>query len=186
MADNMTLRPAFNGFNRQDVLACIEQLNNNHKAKVQSLEAQLRQLREENARLQAQLEDSQTAAAEPCDIGAQELEAYRRAERMEREARERAEETQACAERTMQESQEYAERIQREAQEYAERIQREAQERATLVSQQTESALKEVTKVVDQSAERVSQLMAAWTEAVAQTREELLSAAEAVNNIPKE
>ena len=175
MADNMTLRPAFNGFNRQDVLACIEQLNNNHKAKVQSLEAQLRQLREENARLQAQLEDSQTAAAEPCDIGAQELEAYRRAERMEREARERAEETQACAERTMQESQEYAERIQREA-----------QERATLVSQQTESALKEVTKVVDQSAERVSQLMAAWTEAVAQTREELLSAAEAVNNIPKE
>ena len=175
MADNMTLRPAFNGFNRQDVLACIEQLNNNHKAKVQSLEAQLRQLREENARLQAQLEDSQTAAAEPCDIGAQELEAYRRAERMEREARERAEETQACAERTMQESQEYAERIQREA-----------QERATLVSQQTESALKEVTKVVDQSAERVTQLMAAWTEAVAQTREELLSATEAVNNIPKE
>ena len=168
-------RSAFNGFNRQDVLACIEQLNNNHKAKVQSLEAQLRQLREENARLQAQLEDSQTAAAEPCDIGAQELEAYRRAERMEREARERAEETQACAERTMQESQEYAERIQREA-----------QERATLVSQQTESALKEVTKVVDQSAERVSQLMVAWTEAVAQTREELLSAAEAVNNIPKE
>ena len=175
MADNMTLRPAFNGFNRQDVLACIEQLNNNHKAKVQSLEAQLRQLREENARLQTQLEEFRSNAAEPCDIDAQELEAYRRAERAEREARERAEETQACAERTM-----------LEAQAYAERTQREAKERATLVSQQTESALQEVTKVVDQSAERVSRLMAAWTEAMEQTREGLRSAAEAVKNIPQE
>jgi len=90
MADEMTLRSAFHGFNRRDVLACIERLNSEHKSRVQSLEGQLRQLREENDRLQAQLEEARAKAAEPARGDTQELEAYRRAERTEREARERA------------------------------------------------------------------------------------------------
>ena len=90
MADEMTLRSAFHGFNRRDVLACIEQLNSEHKSRVQSLEGQLRQLREEHDRLKAQLEEARAKTAEPACSDAQELEAYRRAERTEREARERA------------------------------------------------------------------------------------------------
>ena len=90
MADEMTLRSAFHGFNRRDVLACIEQLNSEHKSRVQSLEGQLRQLREENDRLKAQLEEARAKTAESTCSDTQELEAYRRAERTEREARERA------------------------------------------------------------------------------------------------
>ena len=90
MVDEMTLRSAFHGFNRRDVLACIEQLNSEYKSRVQSLEGQLRQLREENDRLKAQLEEARAKTAEPAYSDTQELEAYRRAERTEREARERA------------------------------------------------------------------------------------------------
>ncbi len=90
MADEMTLRSAFHGFNRRDVLACIEQLNSENKSRVQSLEGQLRQLREENDRLKAQLEEARAKTAESACSDTQELEAYRRAERTEREARERA------------------------------------------------------------------------------------------------
>ena len=91
MSENIPLRTAFHGFNRRDVLACIEQLNNNYKSQIVSLEAQLRELQEENAQLRADL----NAAAAPnydtqVHTEAAELEVYRRAERTEREARERA------------------------------------------------------------------------------------------------
>lgn len=91
MPENMTLRSALHGFNRRDVLACIEQLNNNYKAQILSLEAQLRELQEENAQLKANLEAAATANDDASvHTEAAELEVYRRAERTEREARERA------------------------------------------------------------------------------------------------
>ena len=101
-------RPAFNGFNRQDVVQYIEFLNNQHNAKVEQLNNQLQntkfpadselqaKLDAANARiaqLEAQLANTNTSSAE------QELEAYRRAERTERIAQERAQQicTQANA-----------------------------------------------------------------------------------------
>ena len=101
-------RSAFNGFNRQDVVQYIEFLNNQHNAKVEQLNNQLRNAKfpadselqakldaalEKCARLEAQLANSNVANTE------QELEAYRRAERAERIAQERAQQicTQANA-----------------------------------------------------------------------------------------
>lgn len=90
MAEEMALRTAINGFNRRDVINCIQQINNNHKINVQMLEAQIGELQLENAQLKAQLEEALAKSAALSGNDAQELEAYRRAERAEREARERA------------------------------------------------------------------------------------------------
>ena len=101
-------RSAFNGFNRQDVVQYIEFLNNQHNAKVEQLNNQLRNAKhsvddglqaqldaalEKCARLEAQL------ASIPTTNTQEELEAYRRAERTERIAQERAQQivTQANA-----------------------------------------------------------------------------------------
>ena len=103
-------RSAFHGFNRQDVVQYIEYLNNQHNAKVEQLNNQLRIAKaavpadnglqekldaalERCAQLEAQLAQANTCGSE------QELEAYRRAERAERIAQERAQQicTQANA-----------------------------------------------------------------------------------------
>ena len=156
MAEEMNLRSAFNGFNRRDVLTCIEQLNNDHKAKLQSLQTQAEQLLEENrqlqeryAELQAKYADLQKELEAAQLLGSsdvQELETYRRAERTEREAR----------------------------------------ERAARVSEQTDSALKNVDKVVADATDRLSGLMAAWMDVAEHTRSELQAASEAVGAIPHE
>lgn len=114
-------RTAFNGFNREDVVCYLEYLKSRHASEVNQLKSEAESLRakldafcdrqlekrdcsgleEENAALRQriqELEQEREALAaqlaqqqEPADYPAQELEAYRRAERTEREARERAE-----------------------------------------------------------------------------------------------
>ena len=116
MAAPMNFRTAFNGFNREDVVHFIEYLNARHTAEINQLKAELDLLRsraeaapeedcsealaealEENEALKARLAALENRSAEaekaPAIAGgtAQELEAYRRAERTERIARERAE-----------------------------------------------------------------------------------------------
>ncbi len=104
MAGIQNFRSALGGFNRQDVVQYIEYMNNQHNAKVEQLNTQLRNAEEALAIAQrntddsllAQLEAAQAkcaqlearlAAAEKTD---EELEAYRRAERAERKAQDRA------------------------------------------------------------------------------------------------
>ena len=105
MAATQRFRSAFNGFNREDVVNYIEYLNNHHAAQVQQLNNQLQEAKgavsaDTVADLQAQLDaalarvkelETQLAAA-PKQNAPQgdELEAYRRAERLERTARERS------------------------------------------------------------------------------------------------
>ncbi len=118
MAANMNFRSAFNGFNREDVVHFIEYLNAKHSAELNQLRSEmnllrsqpvaiqggeanreLAELREVRDRLQAQLAELQkrydALEAEKAPTiqysTAQELEAYRRAERTERIAKERAE-----------------------------------------------------------------------------------------------
>lgn len=112
-------RSAFNGFNREDVVHYLEYINTKHQNQVNQLTAELEGLRShmeqpdetlaaqveslqtECTALTAQLEEAQTAKAElesRCaaleqhggESGNEELEAYRRAERIEREAKDRA------------------------------------------------------------------------------------------------
>lgn len=103
-------RSAFNGFNREDVVRYMEYIHNKHSAQVAQLSNELASLRdrpeapqteleeqicrltEENQTLRqqiAQLEDKLRQAGE-APSSSQELEAYRRAERVERTAKERA------------------------------------------------------------------------------------------------
>ena len=118
MAVMQNFRSAFNGFNREDVVRYIEYVNSRHTTEVNqlkseldllqkrmqeapdvsALEAELEALRAERDALQAKVTELESKpAAEPIPTAmpafsaAQELETYRRAERMERVARERAE-----------------------------------------------------------------------------------------------
>ena len=114
-------RTAFNGFHREDVVRYLEYLNSKHTSEINQLNSEVEFLRSklENAQpseefvaleaerddLKAQLEAitarceeleaalaaAQTAPTEAAVDPAQELEAYRRAERTERMAKERAE-----------------------------------------------------------------------------------------------
>ena len=112
-------RSAFNGFNREDVVRYLEYINNKHTAEINRLTSEadflrskleslqpegsqadtIAALEQERDALRAQLEALQAGLecagtlevpAVPCGP-AEELEAYRRAERTERLARERSE-----------------------------------------------------------------------------------------------
>ena len=109
-------RSSFNGFNREDVVRYMEFINNKHSAQVaqlnneldylrakqqpdtgrqEALELEVAALTEENEELKqriAELEESRKDSEEPKAVPStvEELEAYRRAERVERTARERA------------------------------------------------------------------------------------------------
>ena len=111
MAKLQHFRSAFRGFNRQDVVQYIEFLNNQHNAKVEQLNNQLRNAKAatpvDNG-LQEKLDaalarcaqlEAQLAQAGTKNNSEEELEAYRRAERAERAAQERAQQifTQANA-----------------------------------------------------------------------------------------
>ena len=120
MAAPQNFRSAFNGFNREDVVRYLEYINAKHQDQVNELNAEAEQLRqqlshlqalplrdpeadtrlaavtEERDALRAQLEKLQSPAPEAEEAAApadssDALDAYRRADRIERNARERAE-----------------------------------------------------------------------------------------------
>ena len=109
MAGIQNFRSALGGFNRSDVVNYIEYLNTQHKAQIAQLNTQLQNAQEAlekaqavpcDAELRAQLEAAQARCAEleaqlagnsnTAPLSGSELEAYRRAERVERVAQERA------------------------------------------------------------------------------------------------
>lgn len=118
MAESHRFRTALNGFRREDVVDYIEYLNKKNAAAVNQLMTENQALRaelsamepkadprqeeleklladalEQVAQLQAQVEKLREAGAQRTEtIADRELEAYRRAERMERAAREHSEE----------------------------------------------------------------------------------------------
>ena len=109
MAELQYFRTSFRGFNREDVVRYIEYMNQQHKKQLEQMNAQLSavdptlaaRLEAAEARcaqLEAELEALRNAQA-AVTTTAEELEAYRRAERAERQAQERAQQiyTQASA-----------------------------------------------------------------------------------------
>lgn len=120
MSAPQNFRSAFNGFNREDVVHYLEYINNKHTAlvnrlteenaalraqlenqpaddrfeEVEELTRQLNEALDRCAELEKQLAETPAPAEEASPLSAsaaEELEAYRRAERIEREAKERAE-----------------------------------------------------------------------------------------------
>ena len=105
MSQTHNFRSAIGGFNRQDVVRYIEYITGKHTSLVNQLKSENQALKDELAALQAhpaakdadlrsQLDAALARIAElesqPSAPTEQELEAYRRAERMERIAKERA------------------------------------------------------------------------------------------------
>ena len=119
MAQTHSFRSAFHGFNREDVVHYIEYVNNKHndlvnqlnsekqalleelnalraQAPQEDLSEKLAALEEECAQLKAHCAELEAKASAPVisnterTITEEELEAYRRAERMERAAKERS------------------------------------------------------------------------------------------------
>lgn len=116
MAEKNTFRSALNGFNREDVVHYIEYLNSKHTAQINQLESENAELRSKIEVLEAHPVTAENEEAAPCpdcaalqqqldaalaeieelknipegDVTAQELEAYRRAEKAERVAKERS------------------------------------------------------------------------------------------------
>lgn len=114
MSELKNFRSAFRGFNRQDVVNYIEYINNTHNAQVEQLNNQLQAAlaRPTDEEMKAKLEAAEARIAEleatlaqqdravlsdGASCTEQELEAYRRAERVERVAKERAEQIYAQA-----------------------------------------------------------------------------------------
>lgn len=114
MSEMKNFRSAFRGFNRQDVVNYIEYINNTHNAQVEQLNNQLQiaLARPTDEEMKAKLEAAEARVAEleaalaeqdrailsdSASCTEQELEAYRRAERVERVAKERAEQIYAQA-----------------------------------------------------------------------------------------
>lgn len=105
MAQTHNFRSAIGGFNREDVVHYIEYLNTKNTNLVNQLKSENQALKEELAALRSQeqapaapVEETQpepqpeAAPQNNVPLAEQELEAYRRAERMERKARERVQE----------------------------------------------------------------------------------------------
>ena len=114
MNEIQSFRSAFRGFNRQDVVSYIEYMNNKHNSQIEQLNNQLQAAlaRPTDEEMKAKLEAAEARIAELEETLAQqdravlsdgascteqELEAYRRAERVERVAKERAEQIYAQA-----------------------------------------------------------------------------------------
>lgn len=112
MAASYSFRKALNGYNREDVVYHLEFINTRHnnqlnqcKADLQAMEKELQQLRtrcgalelekqgyeDQIAQLQDQLDQQRAQQSAVVSRTDEELEAYRRAERLERQAQQRAE-----------------------------------------------------------------------------------------------
>lgn len=111
MSEIHNFRTAFKGFNKEDVVRYIEYINNRHNAEIQQLNTRLQNAQPGDPELQSRLEAAeekireleealaaaqsapQPETAPTVNSTADELEAYRRAERAERLALERARQT---------------------------------------------------------------------------------------------
>ncbi len=104
MTSSYSFRSALNGFNREDVVHYLEYINTKNANQIAQLEGEISRLQtgeswknrvaeleKENADLRLELETLKLQKPEIVRSSDEELEAYRRAERMERQARERAE-----------------------------------------------------------------------------------------------
>lgn len=210
MAEILNFRSAFNGFHREDVVHYIEYLNAKHTTEVNQLNAELEQLRIQNAvpadvaELQQQLAAAQeindqlqaqiAELEERCGImGQQEVEAEEvtdapaanleeRCQELERQLEEARSSTAAASQYH------FAQEL--EAYRRAERAEREAKERAELVYRQANGALADATVKVDEAffqigelADKVSEQLSQLQQAVTVSRQALSDATASLYHI---
>ena len=173
MAEHQNFRIAFNGFNRDDVVMYIEQLNTRHNAEVNRLKSDLHYMQE---KLNNQ-EPAAPAVAEGVDASVvEELEA--KLAQAQEAARAAEEEllAQKAENRRLQElldtalTRQSENRASAELDIYrrAERVEREARSRASAVYGQANSALTTATAKVDETAGQIADLAEAAMQQIKQ------------------
>ena len=211
MAEILNFRSSFNGFHREDVVHYIEYLNAKHTTEVNQLNAELEQLRSQNAvptdvaELQEQLAAAQeindqlqaqiAELEERCGImGEQELEASEEgeaapAQNLEERCQELERQLEEARNSTAAASQ-YHFTQELEAYRRAERAEREAKERAEVVYRQANGALADATVKVDEAffqigelADKVSEQLMQLQQAVTVSRQALSDATASLYHI---
>ena len=201
MAEILNFRSAFNGFHREDVVHYIEYLNAKHTTEVNQLNAELEQLRTQNAvpadvaelleqlaaaqeindQLQAQIAELE----ERCGImGQQEVEAEEaadapatleeRCQDLERQLEEARSSTAAASQYH------FAQEL--EAYRRAERAEREAKERAEQVYRQANGALADATVKVDEAFAQIGELADKVNEQLSQLQEAVTVSRQALSD----
>ena len=200
MAEILNFRSAFNGFHREDVVHYIEYLNAKHTTEVNQLNAELEQLRNQNAiptdvaELQEQLAVAQeindqlqaqiAELEERCGImGEQELEeeAAEPATNLEERCLELERQLEEARNSTSAASQ-YHFTQELEAYRRAERAEREAKERAEQVYRQANGALADATVKVDEAFAQIGELADKVNEQLSQLQQAVTVSRQALSD----
>ena len=174
MADQQLFRTAFNGFNRDDVVQYIEELNARHAAEVNQLNSDLQYLQEKLDALESVCPEldapmSEPIANEPMNVDSglvEELEAQlAEAEESARTAKAQLEEQKAenlrlqvLLDAALARQNEAHNTAELDTYRRAERVERDARNRAREVSDKANAALSDATNKVDETAIQISEL----------------------------
>ena len=170
MADQQLFRTAFNGFNRDDVVQYIEELNARHAAEVNQLNADLQYLQEKLDALESSCpENDAPIMGEPMNVDSglvEELEAQlAEAEESARTAKAQLEEQKAenlrlqvLLDAALARQNEAHNTAELDTYRRAERVERDARNRAREVSDKANAALSDATNKVDETAIQISEL----------------------------
>ena len=170
MAEQQLFRTAFNGFNRDDVVQYIEELNARHAAEVNQLNADLQYLQEKLDALEAVCpENDAPMMGEPmtdnsdlvADLEAKLAEAEEAAKTAKAQLDEQKAENlrlQVLLDAALARQNEAHNTAELDTYRRAERVERDARNRARMVSDKANAALSDATNKVDETAIQISEL----------------------------
>ena len=170
MAEQQLFRTAFNGFNRDDVVQYIEELNARHAAEVNQLNADLQYLQEKLDALEAVCpENDAPMMGEPMtdnsglveDLEAKLAEAEEAAKTAKAQLDEQKAENlrlQVLLDAALARQNEAHNNAELDTYRRAERVERDARNRARMVSDKANAALSDATNKVDETAIQISEL----------------------------
>ena len=170
MAEQQLFRTAFNGFNRDDVVQYIEELNARHAAEVNQLNADLQYLQEKLDALEAVCpENDAPMMGEPMtdnsglveDLEAKLAEAEEAAKTAKAQLDEQKAENlrlQVLLDAALARQNEAHNTAELDTYRRAERVERDARNRARMVSDKANAALSDATNKVDETAIQISEL----------------------------
>ena len=169
MAEQQNFRTAFNGFNRDDVVQYIEELNARHAAEVNQLNTDLQYLQEKLDILESSCPDVDTPMRSEMPVDSElvdELEAkLAEAEDAAKSAKAELEaqkaenlRLQVLLDAALARQNDASNNVELDTYRRAERVERDARNRAREVSDKANSALSDATNKVDETAIQISEL----------------------------
>ena len=170
MAEQQLFRTAFNGFNRDDVVQYIEELNARHAAEVNQLNADLQYLQEKldalesvcpecDAPMMGEPMNADSGLVEKLEVKLADAEEAARTAKAQLDAQ-KAENLrlQVLLDAALARQNEVSNNVELDTYRRAERVERDARNRARVVSDQANAALSDATNKVDETAIQISEL----------------------------